>query len=323
MTTASETVQIRSDAAVASPPEPPSSSDDPFRYKPSEKKPRGPLPPLPTSTAVAIWSVTALGLLALWVVLYALALSNVQEHRSQVQLYASLRESLSGATAPTGGVIEPGTPVALLQSSQGGLVNSVVVEGTTPGDLMAGPGHLRSSVLPGQPGVSVLFGRATLFGGPFVAIPKLQTGDPITVTTAQGTFTYLVRDVRRSGDPIPAFVVGSSRLVLVTAEGSGWHSGWAPDQTVYVDADLKGKPVAAPSGGLTAVASAELALQGDTSALFTLVFWLQGLLLIAIGVTWARTRWGTWQTWLVGLPLVLAALWGASETAVQLLPNLM
>ena len=289
----------------------------------TKKRPRAPLPPLPAATAIAIWSVTALGLLALWVVLYALALSNVQAHRSQVELYAALRGSLSDATAPTGGVIEPGAPVALVNAPTAGLADTVIVEGTSSGDLMAGPGHLRSSVLPGQPGVSIVYGRATLFGGPFAAVPKLRTGDTITVTTAQGSFTYVVRDLRREGDTIPGLAAGGSRLVLVTAEGQGWRAGWAPDRTVYVDADLKGKPVAAPSGRLSAVPVSEQAMQGDPNALFSLVLWLQALLLVAIGLVWSRVRWGTWQTWVVGVPLVAAAVWGVTSTAVQLLPNLM
>jgi sortase A len=37
---------------------------------------------------------------------------------------------------------------------------------------------------------------------------------------------------------------------------------------------------------------------------------------------WAWLRWGRWQTWLVGLPLCLAVLWGISENALLLLPNL-
>jgi len=44
---------------------------------------------------------------------------------------------------------------------------------------------------------------------------------------------------------------------------------------------------------------------------------------VFLAIAWAFERWGRWQTWLVGAPLVLAALWGVSETAVQLLPNLM
>jgi hypothetical protein len=53
------------------------------------------------------------------------------------------------------------------------------------------------------------------------------------------------------------------------------------------------------------------------------VLWLQALLLAAVAAAWATARWGGPQTWLAGSPVVLAALWGASESAAQLLPNLM
>ena len=40
-------------------------------------------------------------------------------------------------------------------------------------------------------------------------------------------------------------------------------------------------------------------------------------------VTLAAARWGRWQVWLLGAPIVFAALWGTTAVAVQLLPNLM
>jgi sortase A len=39
-------------------------------------------------------------------------------------------------------------------------------------------------------------------------------------------------------------------------------------------------------------------------------------------VVWARARWGTGQAWLIGLPLMLAVLWGSSGNVLMLLPNL-
>jgi hypothetical protein len=42
----------------------------------------------------------------------------------------------------------------------------------------------------------------------------------------------------------------------------------------------------------------------------------------AFGGTWAARRWGTRQTWIVGVPAILAALWGVTDSLGQLLPNL-
>ena len=58
-----------------------------------------------------------------------------------------------------------GEPVALLSIPRLG-ISQVVVEGTASGDTLAGPGHLRDTVLPGQVGTSVVYGRAATYGAP-------------------------------------------------------------------------------------------------------------------------------------------------------------
>jgi len=174
-------------------------------------------------------------------------------------------------------------------------------------------------VLPGQPGGAVLFGRGASFGAVFRRIGALQPGAAIAVTTGQGAFTYHVIRVRRPGDRY-AVIPSEATLQLVSAEGTGVRSGWAPDQLVFVDATLqRGTAQPAPPGR---PASVELAMRSDTSRLTTLVLWLQVLLVAAVAVAWSWQRWGRWQTWLIGSPVVLAALWGATETAATLLPNL-
>ena len=62
-------------------------------------------------------------------------------------VYHSLREDLALQTAPLGGPVAPGTPLALLSIPSSGRVDQVVVEGTASGDLMNGPGHKRDTVL--------------------------------------------------------------------------------------------------------------------------------------------------------------------------------
>jgi sortase A len=53
------------------------------------------------------------------------------------------------------------------------------------------------------------------------------------------------------------------------------------------------------------------------------VLWLQGLVLVSVAMVWAWSRWGHWQTWLVGISLLLGVLWGLSEATMRLLPNLL
>lgn len=296
---------------------------------------RAPLPPLSAPVSIAVRVAVSVAVLALWGVGFALGPSAVQEQRSQQQLYAQFREALTPTKgAAIGGDIPPGTPVALMNLPAIGLHDVMLVEGTSSGDLRDGPGHRRDTPLPGQPGVSVLMGRSVAYGAPFREIANLSAGDSLTFRTGQGKFVYQVMGVRRAGDPLPVqLAAGGSRVVLVSSEGSGWQQGWAPDHVVYVDAQLvqadtgngskSATPVPSPAGRPSVVPPVEQAMQGDTSALFPLVLWLQALVLVAVGCAWGRGRWGRWQIWLVGLPLVLAVMWGATDCALELLPNLL
>jgi sortase A len=280
--------------------------------------------PLGHVTAAVTCSALVLSILSVWAFLYLLFISPLEESRAQQRLYTTFREQLGAITAPIGGVIAPGAPVALIHIPAIGLGDTVVVEGTSSGDLRSGPGHLRDSPLPGQIGVSVLYGRGATFGGPFKSIPALQPGNTITATTGQGSFVYQVTDVRVAGDPLPAPVgAGRSGLMLVTVQSSGWRSGWSPGQIVYVDAALLGEAVPAPPGHVGAVPKVETPMQADTGTLVTLVLWLQLLAITACAVVWAYFRWGGWQMWLVGAPALLGVLWGATSNAAALLPNLL
>ena len=272
---------------------------------------------------MVVWIGLSFGLLAVWMLLFVAVLGGVQQARSQRLLYDNLRESLSAATAPLGGVVKPGTAVAILDSAAGGLSNVVVVEGTTGQVLQDGPGHRRDTVLPGQAGVSVVYGRSVTFGGPFAQAPTLRAGDTIKATTGQGEFTYVVDRVRRPGDDVPPpLAAGAARLVLVTSEGDGWRGRWAPDRTVFIDATLTGAAQPNPGGRLGSVTAAEQPMGRDSVSLLPLMLWLQVFVLASAVLVWTWYRWGRWQSWLVGLPVLLAVLWGLAENALALLPNL-
>jgi hypothetical protein len=90
---------------------------------------------------------------------------------------------------------------------------------------------------------------------------------------------------------------------------------------VYVDAVLRGNAQLGPPGRTRVVDPSELAMQGDPDAFIPLVLWLQVLALSAALLTVARTRWGGVQTWFVGVPVLLAGLWGVAESMAQFLPN--
>jgi len=272
---------------------------------------------------MAITTAGTLGVLAVWIVLYALFFSGLHEGHQQRVMYSHLRQNLALATVPIGGVITPGTPIATISAPTIKL-HSVVVEGTSSRELENGPGHYPSSPLPGQAGISQIFGRSATFGSPFASIASLRPGASIAVITGQGSFTYRVIDVRRAGDSIPGVLASEpASLILETSAGSGWRSGWAPSQVLYVDASLSaGKVQPTPAGRLAASPTADAELASDTGDLVPLVLWLQALILLSAGLVIAHNKWSLWQLWLVGLPAALAVLWGTTGAALLLLPNL-
>lgn len=71
-------------------------------------------------------------------------------------------------------------------------VRKVVVEGVKVEDLRNGPGHYKSTRIPGHTGNSGIAGHRTTYGAPFNRIDELQPGDEINVRTVQGFFTYRV-----------------------------------------------------------------------------------------------------------------------------------
>jgi sortase A len=274
---------------------------------------------------VGLCAITVVSALALFLVVFGIGCSTLGEQRAQHQLYAKLRGLLDPAspTSPAiGGVIPPGTPVALLAAPTAGIRDTVVVEGTASGDLLAGPGHLRDTVLPGQQGQSILFGKSLTAGAPFAHIAALHRGDVVTAITGQGRFSYDVVGTRIPGDPVPTVPAGGGLLTLVTSSGPQGVGRLAPDKLVYVDATLRGTPVAAAPGSPLAVPVSELPGRSDPSAWPLVVIWLIALVFSATASAWAWWRWGRWKTWLVGGALVVGALYGAAGEAMRLLPNL-
>lgn len=264
---------------------------------------------------------TTAAILAVWVLVFA-ALTPLIGHSAQARRYATLRENLAGGTTPIGGVIASGTPVALLSSSTLHLHNQVVVEGTTSKLLEGGPGHLPVSPLPGQLGWSVLMGRSGLYGAPFASLVHAAPGSDVTVTTGQAVMHFTVLKVRHAGEPIPALPVSGAGLTFVTTTPKGWFGAGS---VVYIDAVLgsTGKVQPSPAGRPNVMLTSGAAMQGDSSQLMPLLLWLELLLVLSVGVVFTLRKWGMWQTWLVGVPLGLAALWGASSAALALLPNLL
>ena len=258
-------------------------------------------------TSLLLLSVFLLGFAA-----YLFGFSGTLESRSQKTMYQSLRYNLGQATAPTGPVAA-GTPVAILQFPTLGISDMVVVEGTSPENLMYGPGLVRSSPMPGQGGVSEIYGRLATFGGPFSMLSRLKVGDEIIAVTAQGKSIYKIAAFGDSShlivDPAP------NRLLLLTA-----RSSVVPTYYSYVDADLVSTVLPQP-GGLPAIFTDETAMSGDNNALFLALLWALVLVGVSALATFAAVRWAPWPAYLVAAPVVLVVIWNLYHALAAVLPN--
>lgn len=285
---------------------------------------RGPSP-LSGRTALIATSLTLLSAILLGLTAHIALLGPVRHARDQQVAYAELRKQLAEAVAPVGQTdadgrfLALGSPVALLEIRTLG-IRETVLEGTTSAILISGAGHRRDTVLPGQAGTSVLFGRRAGYGGPFGRLDRLDAEDVIFVTTGQGVHEYRVTGVRRAGDALPPpLTPGGGRLTLVTASGAPY----LPSGALRVDAQLVSEPQPSPPRALITLPESERALAGDSSSLAALAFSLLLLLLCAVAAAWSRAHWGRWQTYVVAIPVIGVLATAAFSRLAQLLPNLL
>lgn len=243
---------------------------------------------------------------------YLFGISGIQEARAQSTSYATLRAELGQQVAPLGATT-PGSPVAILNIPAIGIPNLIVVEGTSPENLELGPGHVPSTPLPGQAGVSEILGRRATFGAPFGRLGELKRGDKVIVITGQGRafYTIVARGDSRHlvEDPAP------NRLLLLTA-----CSAVIPTSYCYLDAELTTAPQQDP-GGRPAITWVETPLSGDSSVLVQTMIWAIALVMISMAGTVAAARWSPWLAYLATAPLALAVLWNLYQSLAALLPN--
>jgi LPXTG-site transpeptidase (sortase) family protein len=313
-------------AGAVAPPVPASgaAAPPPGGYRRRQPVTPGQLAARTVGTSLLILAITALSFVA-WVGLF----STLHYDKAQLNAYDALRVELAGGTAPngpiapnspTGQLLPMGAPVAVLSIPAVGL-RTVILQGTTGSVLEDGPGHLRTTVMPGQVGTSVILGRQSTYGGPFGHLASLVPGDSITVVTGQTVAGYKVIDLRRAGDPLPPTPAsGAGRMILVTADGSPLD----PTGILYIDADETSKPQTSPGVVLSQYLSpTENAMATDFGAWLPIVLWGQLLVIVAAGLSWLWTAWGKWQTWVIAVPTVGFLALSIADQATRLLPNLM
>jgi len=157
-----------------------------------------------------IWT----GLLVLLFVAFQLWGTDVQEASAQNELSESFDSQLEAADqvqeliasgswdadqVPTGteaellSALNParGDAVARIEMPSIG-VDKVIVNGVAVEDLRRGPGYYSETAPIGTEGNTAIAGHRTTYGAPFSRVDELAPGDEITVTSAQGQFTYRV-----------------------------------------------------------------------------------------------------------------------------------
>lgn len=138
----------------------------------------------------------------------------------------SARRGVYGAAAAGG--FEPGAPVARLQIPRIAL-DEIVVEGVGELELNVGPGHLPGSVLPGEPGNSVISAHRDRH---FLKLGGLSVGDTVVTEVGPGSVRWIVvaRRIVKAGEPA-LFATSEPTLTLTTC----WpirYFGPAPDRLV-------------------------------------------------------------------------------------------
>lgn len=286
----------------------------------------------PWGAALASTSLAILSILMLGFVAELSILGNLKNHRDQATAYDDVRGALANGVVPVsafaddGTLVQPGTPLGVIQFPTLG-VQQVFFQGTSSRVTQSGPGHLMTTVMPGQMGISVLQGRQSGYGGAFARLVELRQGDAVFVATGQGRSEYRVSAVRHKGDPMPKpLAEGKARLAMITADGPEY----APTGAVVVDAALvagqDGGKDPYPAGATVATAAlsgADKAMATDTDAMVPIILWSQLLLLAALGLSWTTRRWGLLQTWIVGVPLIGIVALSLADEIARLLPNLL
>jgi sortase A len=146
------------------------------------------------------WTFIVMGCFVLYFLVYQLWGTNLSTNREQSNLRQTLeREWAGGAPAPKKGttklpVLKPpplGKALGVIEIPKLKL-EKVVVQGANPEQLAKGPGHVPSTVMPGQAGTFAISGHRTTHGAPFYRLNELSKGDTITIVTRYAIYTYKV-----------------------------------------------------------------------------------------------------------------------------------
>jgi sortase A len=195
------------------------------------------------------WTFIGMGSFVLYFLVYQLVGTNAVTSRGQSDLrnelqrewtatpLAPARDSRKVAPRP----VARGKALAVLDIPKIQLDNKVVVEGVGRDELRKGPGHVPSTVLPGQDGTFGVSGHRTTYGAPFYRLNELTKGDTITVITKEAIYTYTVTRtaiVRPTDTQVLDNVEGPDGKPKATITLTTCHPRYSARQRLIVFGDL-------------------------------------------------------------------------------------
>jgi len=197
------------------------------------------------------WTFIGMGSFVLYFLVYQLIGTNAVTSRGQTDLRNELQREWSAPSAAprTGNAKKPaalkrpaiGKPLAVLEIPKIQLDDKVIVEGVGRDELRKGPGHVPSTVLPGQDGTFGVSGHRTTYGAPFYRLNELTKGDTIAVVTREAVYTYSVtrtQIVRPTDTQVLDNVAGPDGKPKATITLTTCHPRYSARQRFIVFGDL-------------------------------------------------------------------------------------
>jgi sortase A len=197
------------------------------------------------------WTFIGLGAFVLYFLVYQLVGTNVSTSRDQAALRNQLEREWAGTKPSSSGRGGPQRPTPRRVPIGQGLaiidipkiqVKDVIVEGVGRDDLRKGPGHVPTTVLPGQPGTFGVSGHRTTYGAPFYRLNELAKGDTISIVTRDAVYTYAVTHstvVQPSDVQVLDNVKGPDGKLKTTITLTTCNPRYSARQRLVVFGDLK------------------------------------------------------------------------------------
>jgi sortase A len=197
------------------------------------------------------WTFIGMGSFVLYFLVYQLVGTNAVTSRGQDELRNELQRewsvpAASGSQPKELREVVPrrvgrGKALAVLDIPKIGLDHKVIVEGVGREELRKGPGHVPSTVLPGQDGTFGVSGHRTTYGAPFYRLNELAKGDTITVIIRDAIYSYTVTRtaiVRPTDTQVLDNVNGPDGKPKATITLTTCHPRYSARQRLIVFGDL-------------------------------------------------------------------------------------